>query len=305
MAQQADPFPNVPYRQYYGNMQLTAKAMMNGEALTGNVVVAIYCDNQIRGKGSPTASVDPDVNGNLYLAVYGDSDPDHLYFKVAVQGKVIEVDPGDLHYSYNGVVGSPANPYIINVPAPVVTTPSTEGWATTCLPFNAEVPEGVTMWKATGIADSGLMMTKVVGTILPAGTPVLLQSDGLTSYEWLSRVADGNVVTAGSIFRGTIEPTEVGAGSVLTLGHSNETGEIGFWRFTGTTIPANRAYIADLPASVRGVTFLFDDDPTGIEAIDGEQLTIDNDVYDLSGRKIVNCKLHGIYIVHGKKLFIR
>ena len=43
--------------------------------------------------------------------------------------------------------------------------------------------------------------------------------------------------------------------------------------------------------------------PTGIETIKNEKLKIKNEIYDLSGRKIVNGKLpKGIYIQNGKKL---
>ena len=303
MAQVTDPFPAVPFRQYYGNMQLTAKAKMNGEVLTGDVVIAVYTGEQIRGKGSPE---DESNQGVVYIQVYGNYDIEHLHFKVAVKGTVIEVDPGDLSYSYNGVVGSPANPYIFDVPAPIVTTPSAEGWATTCLPFNAEVPEGVTVWNATGIEDTELLVTKAEGTILPANMPVLLQSEGLASYEWLSRVADGDIVTTGCIFLGTTEPTEVAAGSVLTLGHSNESGEIGFWRFTGTTIPANRAYIADFPAGVRGLTLLFDDETTDINLTSSSSPASEGKWYDLEGRRLSSKPAaRGIYIADGKKFFIR
>ena len=44
------------------------------------------------------------------------------------------------------------------------------------------------------------------------------------------------------------------------------------------------------------------DDGTGIKSIDNGQLIMDNSVYDLSGRKIINGKLpQGIYIEEGKK----
>ena len=311
--QVTDPFPDVPYRQYYGNMLLTAKAVMNGEVLTGDVVIAVYYGDEIRGKDSPT---DADHPGVTYLTVYGNYEPDHFHCKVAVGGTIIEVDPGDLAYKYNGVVGTFSDPYIIDVPAPVTTTPSADGWATTCLPFNAEVPAGVTVWYGTGIADSELLMTKAaVGgdsespAILPAHTPVLLQSEGKSSYEWLSRVADGNITTTGSIFVGTTEPTVVAASSVLTLGHSNETGEIGFWRFTGTTIPANRAYIADFPTGVRGVKIGNDDDTvTGISIAGGSQTPVwqGASVYSLDGRRLSGKPATpGIYVTDGKKIIIR
>jgi len=311
MAQVTDPFPDVPYRQYYGNMLLTAKAVMNGETLTGDVVIAIYHDDEIRAKGSPADESRPGVT---YLTVYGDYSSDHLHCKVAVNGKIIETDTGDLTYKFNGVIGSLSNPYVIDVPAPIVTTPSTEGWATTCLPFNAEVPEGVTLWSATGIEDGQLLLTRCEGSILPKDTPVLLQSEDEASYEWLARVADGNVTTEGSILVGTTEPKEVVANSVLTLGHSNESGNIGFWRFTGTTIAANRAYIVDSPASAHGLTFRLFDGQSG--KADSDDMTTgmkmdDSDVtkpvwYSLDGHCLRGRPTTpGIYVTDGKKIVIR
>ena len=307
MAQTNDPFPDVPYRDYYGNMLLTAKAVMNGEVLTGNVVIAIYCDDQIRGKGSPTDESRPGVT---YLTVYGDYSPDHFHCKVAVDGKIIEVDPGDLVYEYNGVVGSFSNPYVIDVPAPVTTTPAAEGWATTCLPFNAKVPAGVSVYAATGIADGELLVTQLQSTILPAHTPVLVNADA--PVEWLSRLAIGDA-PATNIFAGTTEATAVEANSVLTLGHNLETGELGFWRYTGTTVAANRAYIADIPTNSPGLSIAFDD-ATGISAVysqpAGRECTLpsalSDEWYSLSGRRLGGKPtVRGIYVNHGKTVVIK
>ena len=306
MAQITDPFPDVPYRKYYGNMLVTAKAMMNGEALTGDVVIAIYYEDQIRGKGSPTDNSRPGVT---YLTVYGDYSPDHFHCKVAVDGKIIEVDPGDLVYEFNGVVGSFSNPYILDVPAPVTTKPDAEGWATTCLPFNAEVPAGVSMYAATGIEDSELKVEQLQTTILPAHTPVLIKADA--QIEWLSRLATGDAPVT-NIFVGTTEEKTVDANSVLTLGHNNETGEIGFWRYIGTTIPANRAYIADIPTNAPGLSIVFDN-TTGISAVDSDSKCRESAIsnafgqvwYSLDGRRLSDKPtVRGIYVNNGKKVVI-
>lgn len=280
LAQITDPFPDVPYKDYFGNMQLSAQAVLNDKVLTEDVVIAVYCGDQIRGKGSPDDTSHPGV---AYLTVYGDLTVDQLHCKVAVNGTVIEVDQGDLNYEYYNVIGSPSKPYVINLPAPIVTKPSTEGWATTCLPFNAAVPKGVTVWNVTGMDKGRLKMSKAEGSILPANTAVLLQSSGMESYEWLSRVADGDVATPDCIFEGTLEPTPVDANSVLTLGHSLEDGTIGFWLFTGTTIPANRAYIADFPAGARGYAIFGDDASPVDEVVFASPQR--GQTYDLMGRK--------------------
>lgn len=46
-----------------------------------------------------------------------------------------------------------------------------------------------------------------------------------------------------------------------------------------------------------------ENDPTGISSIDNGQLTTDNVVYDLQGRKVINGQLpKGIYIINGRKI---
>lgn len=88
-------------------------------------------------------------------------------------GRIIEVDQ-ELNYTPYNDYGSYTDPYIINLPAPVTTNTSSEGWATTCLPFNAAVPDGVTVFAASGIEGGALKLQKVEGcTILPKETPVL------------------------------------------------------------------------------------------------------------------------------------
>ena len=276
---EGDPFGEYNPHIYSNTMILAGYVCLNGEKLGTEAVVAAYCGNTLRGKQSPNNE------GELYLTIGGDYTGDKIHFKVYTGGRVIEVNQ-DLTYANNATVGSISEPYVITLPAPVVTTPTTEGWATTCLPFNAEVPSGVEVWNATAIENSELVMTKSTGAILPANTPVLIKSDGLTSYEWLSRVADGDITTTASIFTGTTEPTAIAANSVLTLGYRNEGNhEIGFWRFTGTTIPANRAYIKDVPAGVHGVTFRFED-ASAIGAALNDKGEMINAVYDLQGRRM-------------------
>lgn len=281
MAQSSDPFGTLSPSDYYGNMSMTVKVLLNEVALTGDAVVAVYSGDELRGKATPNKRK-PEL---FYLTIYGNSTGEPLHFKVYTGGRVIETDPG-LTYSYNGVIGKPSSPYIVTLPAPVVTTPSTEGWATTCVPFNAEVPDGVTVWNVTAIENNQLVMTKTEGNILPKDTPVLLQSEGKVNYEWLSRVADGNVKMENSILVGTTAEKDVTANSVMTLGHSNDTGEIGFWLFSGTTVPANRAYIADFPTNARGYAISIDETTTtAIQSVNASQQQAVQ-AYDLQGRRL-------------------
>ena len=280
-AEDGDPFGEVNTAKYPNTMTITGYVRLGGEVLGNETVVAVYQGGELRGKKTPVDN--GKYTSILMLTVYGETKGQPLHFKVFTEGRVIEVDQG-LTFKSDDRVGKAREPYYIDLPVPIVTIPTVEGWATTCLPFNAEVPEGVVVWNATGIQGGELVLEKAEGGILPANTPVLLQSDGLTSYEWLSRVAEGDVKADGTIFSGTVEDTETEADKVLTLGHSIPDGEVGFWLFSGTTIPANRAYIADFPANSRGF------------ALPGQHVTALSDpllsplnprnCYDLLGRRV-------------------
>lgn len=321
-----DPFGDVNWRKYASNMSLTAIVRIAGQPLGKGTVVAAYCGDELRGKDCPMD--DGAYTDILYLDIYGDTKGDKLHFKVYIPGeaatpsasaegtgeafRVVEVDQG-LTYASDAIVGSPNEPYYIDLPAPVTTTFSAEGWATTCLPFDAEVPAGVTVWNATAIED-GQLVTEALQlptvhsplwngseiSILPKNTPVLLsiattppasaEATGVASCEWLPRVSIATTTPASaeateSILAGTTEATPVVACSVLTLGHSKETGEIGFWLFTGTMIPANRAYISKFPAGARGVTFRFDDTTTSLHP-SSFTLHPSPSFYDLQGRSV-------------------
>ncbi len=305
LADGSDPFPEVPHAKYQANMTLTAQVVLNGVTLTSEAIVAVYHDDQIRGKGRPNAS------NVLSITVDGDIDDEDIYFRVFTGGRIIEVDQG-AQYTYYGKIGSADSPYLINLTT-ITTNTSAEGWATTCLPFNAAVPEGVTVYAAKSIEDGAVKIEPVSCSILPKKTPVLLKTETQASYEWLSRVADGDATIETNLFKGTTEEIEVEAESVLTLGHGTINKAIGFWLFTGTTIPANRAYLEKPAEGVRGYTLDWTDEVTGIEAIDmnGDSANASPKSgdkqyargYDLLGRSLTG-KSH-LMIINGKKIMVR
>ncbi|MBQ2236158.1 MAG: hypothetical protein II428_05490, partial [Muribaculaceae bacterium] len=145
---------------------------------------------------------------------------------------------------------------------------------------NAAVPEGVSVYTASRIEDGVLKIEPVACTILPKDTPVLLKTESKTSYEWLSRVAEGNAEIETNLFKGTTEALSVEAGSVLTLGHATDGNKaIGFWLFNGATVPANRAYLEKTAVEgVRGVAIDWNE-VTGIVEIENGKWKIDNSAY--------------------------
>ena len=301
-----DLFPGDPEHKYQNYKRLVGKVLLNGEELTSEAVIAAYAGDELRGKKSP------DDENMVWLQLWGDDHVVPIHFKVYTGGRIIEVDQG-LEYSPYNDYGSYADPYLINLTT-VTTNTSAEGWATTCLPFNAVVPDGVSVYTASRIEDGVLKIEPVACTILPKDTPVLLKTESKTSYEWLSRVAEGNAEIETNLFKGTTEALSVEAGSVLTLGHATDGNKaIGFWRFNGTTVPANRAYLEpSVAAEVRGVTIDWDGMAAGIGEMKCERVKSEKCAdtwYDLSGRKIRHASSiisHPSFVIlNGKKIFMR
>jgi hypothetical protein len=186
---------------------------MNGEIVT-DAVVAAYCGDDFRGKNS--TGEDPGHRNHVYLTIYGDNtaSKQYLHFKVFAQGKVFTCNPDPAFvYTFNGIVGSTANPYIIDI-TPVslandadntatLTTYKDEtcdialtrrtlykdgDWNTLVLPFAVSTTSGplsgdnVTAMVLDG-ENSGLSGTTLTLNFnaapepIPAGTPFIIKWD--------------------------------------------------------------------------------------------------------------------------------
>ena len=166
--------------------------------------------------------------------------------------------------------------------------------------------ENVKVYTGT-VSGNTLQMTEANDKIIPANVGVVLV--GNTASETSAALSIAN--SAGTVSHGVIEGsiTDVPIGGLqdlyLVLGVSNEEPQsVGFFRPTGTTIPAYKAYIPkSATQSVRGLYFNFDGETT---SIDPTVLTPakDETIYDLSGRR-VNKAVKGIYIKNGKKIYVK
>ena len=164
-AQDTDPFPDVNFRLYSSNITITAQVVQNNQVVT-DALVAVYCGDEIRGKGSVGAGTRPDI---VFLTVYGDYQGEYQYmhFKVYTEGKIFTYNPNppidweDCFVYNDQMVGKVSSPYIIDI-TPVslandadnTTTLTTwenktcdvaltdrtltkdGNWNTLCLPFN-------------------------------------------------------------------------------------------------------------------------------------------------------------------------
>ena len=109
-----DPFPDVDPHKYDNSMIIRGQVRQNGVALGNDAVVAVYCGDEIRGKGRPFS--DKNHTNIIQFVVHGDGNTngDPLIFKVHTGGKIIEVDQG-LTYQNNATIGYYDNYYYIDL----------------------------------------------------------------------------------------------------------------------------------------------------------------------------------------------
>ena len=84
---------------------------------------------------------------------------------------------------------------------------------------------------------------------------------------------------------------------------------IGNERIEEIVVKANKAYLPilteNVPAGAR-LNIIFDEGTsTGISSVNTENLNKNNDVYNLNGQRVENMKKGGLYIVNGKKVFMK
>lgn len=154
------------------------------------------------------------------------------------------------------------------------------------------------------VHNNSLDMEEAGDKIIPANVGVVLISEsGATTAE--ISISDG----AGTLESGSLTGTTTGqniTGSqsdYLVLGRDAEDKtKVGFYRPSGTQIPANKAYIYLGGGSVQGLAFNFDGATTDINSISAA--TDKQEIYDLSGRRVMKAN-KGLYIINGKKCFIK
>ena len=180
------------------------------------------------------------------------------------------------------------------------------GAATMVLPFDATIPSDVKVYTLSYTAGSDAAEATEV-TAIEANVPVLVVAEeGSYTFSAKTIWQQGTTATKGAL-TGVFSKTVVPAGSfILTL----KDDKLGFRKVDGSTntVEANRAYLTAEGAGSR-IAISFGDETTGISQIENGKLNIENEVYDLQGRRMADGQTkHGIYVVsrtNGKKIVIK
>ena len=157
------------------------------------------------------------------------------------------------------------------------------------------------VFKVTLSGDQ-LTMHEIGNKIVEKGEAVVLKSSGNLV---MTQTTDDSENGDDNDLKGVSDPSGVTAADPSTtyvLNHTKENG-VGFYKLkSGITLGYGKAYLTYPASGAR--EFIGFGNTTSIQAIDNGQLTIDNVVYDLQGRR-VSQPTKGLYIVNGKKVVVK
>lgn len=174
---------------------------------------------------------------------------------------------------------------------------SSAGWATLILPFNAEIPEGVTVYASERVEGELVKLTEVVGSIV-ANTPYLISgTKGTYNFSGYGLADKDSYEDEKGLFVGTyVDYTTVGGEYVL----QNHEGKVAFYRVGESgesakpTVKAYRCYLT-APATSEVKAFFFGDEVTGINGVDAADTEIEA-IYTINGTRVNNLQ-KGLNIV--------
>ena len=166
--------------------------------------------------------------------------------------------------------------------------------------INMKVDANTTVYKAA-INGSTITLTEIDDKVITARQAVILKSTG-ASIAMTPQAAASADDYSGNVLEGVDAATDVDANYKYYV-LSNENSTLGFYKFKGATLGANKAFYktnaTDAPE------FFAFGETTGIGAslVNSEQRTV-NSVYNLAGQRVAQ-PTKGLYIVNGKKVVIK
>lgn len=166
-------------------------------------------------------------------------------------------------------------------------------YASLYLPYGVSLSASVEAYTATYNADESALVMQSIGSEVPALTPVVLKGD-VASLELELNTAVA-AATGENVLQGTLKPM-TWEENYLSLGKSDDVA--GFYKWDGTELAANRAYVVPTSSGVKGLAFTFGE-ATGLSSVEVAQ-DAPKAIYNLAGQRVQKIE-KGVYIVNGKK----
>lgn len=175
-------------------------------------------------------------------------------------------------------------------------------WSTIVSSYDVTLPEGLTGYAVKEIDNNKAILQEVTDKGgLKAGLPYLLNATSAGTYT-LDRATVEIAEPDENLLKVSDDDT---ADGVYVLADKGEGA--GFYKWTGGLLGSGRVYL-EKAASAQArefIPFAFGE-PTGINTVGNAEPAVDNDAYDLQGRRVGSATLNkGIYIVNGRKVIVK
>ena len=173
-------------------------------------------------------------------------------------------------------------------------------YATLCVPFDVTLDDATTAYTLGRGEGTELTMSAITEAV-DAGTPVLLVGTSRSATATLGTSYTTTPVSSTALTGSYLEIANFNGAANYTLGTDGT--KVGFYHWNGTTLNANRAYVAGNGSGVKGFALNFDDDATAIK--DLTDLKDSNGlIFNLAGQRISKMQ-KGINIINGKKVVVK
>ncbi len=192
------------------------------------------------------------------------------------------------------------------------------GWTTICLPFNAKVPEEVNVYAAT--AHGKQTESDKVEDFIMTLTPVEI-IDSLKGYIVYGAVGDhyfkstSRTCDKPTILTGNPTDTAISSTNINCYVLAYKTWGLGFYKYTGATLAANRGWLPQdmvsksnqetLNLGKRGISFVISDPTTGMSHPIYTIETKDDAIYNISGQRVKSPTQPGLYIFGRTKAMVK
>lgn len=178
----------------------------------------------------------------------------------------------------------------------VITYELKADYGTLILPFAADLPDGLKAYSCAEV--EGNVLTLVEAESLAANTPYIM-GGAKGSYAFTGAPIPSDATLTAGLLTGVLEDTDAPAGSYVL---QNNTNGLGFYK-VGSVIPTVKAYRCYLTYAGEASALMYRfGGTTNISNIEAEG---NNAMYDILGRKVVGPAQKGVYILNGKKVFVK